>query len=156
MGGIGGGRDQARSSSATNCPTVLGWELWLKKDHCQLNFVLGQSKMSVYVSRKKVEDSVDWDVVLLLSRVIKARILIDFNFYREIKDLEHFSRTWTYGDGLCSSFSLSNSHIFFNTPDNSEPAAGSFIPAFFETDRSLISSNKTPPNQRGCQKSKYN
>lgn len=67
--------------------------------------------MAAYVSRKKVEDGVDWDVVLLLSRTIKARILIDLNFYREIKDLEHFSRTWTYGGVLCFScplfFSLS-------------------------------------------------
>lgn len=60
----------------------------------------------MYVSRKKVEDSVDWEVVLLLSRMIKSRILLDFNFYREIKDLEHFSKTWTYGGVLCSSCPL--------------------------------------------------
>lgn len=56
---------------------LFGFEyLKVKKDHCRLNFVLGQSKMAAYVSRKKVEDSVDWDVVLLRSRMIKARILI--------------------------------------------------------------------------------
>ncbi len=74
------------------------------KDECQLmNFILGQSKMAVYVSRKrKVEDSVDSDVVLLLSRMIKARILIDFNYYREMRDLERFKWTWTFGGVLCS------------------------------------------------------
>ncbi|TWW59346.1 Transposon TX1 uncharacterized 149 kDa protein ORF 2 [Takifugu flavidus] len=75
-----------------------------KKDKCHLmNFILGQSKMAVYISRRrKVEDSVDCDVVLLLSRRIKARILIDFHFYRKMEDLEQFVRTWTYGGILCS------------------------------------------------------
>ena len=73
------------------------------KHKCQLmNFILGQAKMAVYVSRKrKVEDSVDSDVVLLLSRMIKARILIDFNYYREMQDLECFELTWTFGRVLC-------------------------------------------------------
>ena len=68
-----------------------------QKDKCQMmNFILGQSKMAVYVSRKrKVEDSVDSDIVLLLSRMIKARILIDFNCYREMQDLDHFTMTCT-------------------------------------------------------------
>ncbi|KAI3355002.1 hypothetical protein L3Q82_004803 [Scortum barcoo] len=57
-----------------------------QKDKCQMmNFILGQSKMAVYMSRKrKVEDGVDSDIVLLLSKMIKARVLIDFNYYREI------------------------------------------------------------------------
>lgn len=37
--------------------------------------------MAVCLRRKKmVEDSVDCDVVVLLSRMIRARIYIDFNF----------------------------------------------------------------------------
>lgn len=45
-----------------------------------MNFILGQAKMAVYLSRKrKVEDGVDSDVVSLLNKMIQARIIIDFN-----------------------------------------------------------------------------
>lgn len=74
-----------------------------KKDKCHLiNFILGHFKMAMYISRKKkVEDSVDCDVVLLLSRLTnKARILIDF--YRKMVDLEQFVRAWIYEGVLCS------------------------------------------------------
>lgn len=71
---------------------------------CQLlNFILGQSKMAVYVSRKrKVDDSVDVDVTLLFTRMVKARIRIDFNYYREMKDVDQFCVIWAHGDVLCS------------------------------------------------------
>lgn len=48
-----------------------------QKNKCQImNFILSQSKMVVYVSRKmKVVDSVDSDVVLLLSTMMKAWVL---------------------------------------------------------------------------------
>lgn len=53
-----------------------------KKDKYHLmNVVLGQSKMAMYVSRRRRLKTVWTDVVLLLSRMIKARILIDLNFY---------------------------------------------------------------------------
>ena len=63
--------------------------LWYKKTtkhKCQLlNFILGQSKMAVYVSRKrKVVDGVDADVALLFSRMVKARIMIAFKYYKEM------------------------------------------------------------------------
>lgn len=32
---------------------------------------------------------------------MKVRILIDFKYYREMKDLEHFKMTWTHGSVLC-------------------------------------------------------
>lgn len=50
-----------------------------KMAQCQMmNFILGQSKVAVYVSRKKkVEDSGDSDIVLLFSRMVKAQIQID-------------------------------------------------------------------------------
>ena len=85
----------------------------------------GQSKMAVYVSKKRrVEDSVDSDIVLLLSRMIKARLLIDFKYYREMQDLERFTMTWTHGEycalsrrmNFCSQISwsdLSVSDLFF-------------------------------------------
>ncbi|KAK0155411.1 Transposon TX1 uncharacterized protein [Merluccius polli] len=73
-----------------------------QKDKCQLtNFILGQSKMAVYVSRKrKVEDNLNVDILLLLSRMVKARIIIDFKYYKAMQDLELFKTTWTYGDTM--------------------------------------------------------
>lgn len=75
-----------------------------KKNKCQLmNFIIGQSKLAVYISRKKkVEDGVDTDVVALLSKLIRARILIDLIFYKQMKDLENFMSIWTFGGVLCS------------------------------------------------------
>ncbi len=66
-----------------------------QKNKCQLmNFILGQAKMAVYLSRKrKVEDGVDSDVVLLLNKMIKAGVIIDFNYYEQMKDLEGFRMT---------------------------------------------------------------
>lgn len=59
--------------------------------------------MAVYVSRKrKVEDSLDCDIVLLLSRMIKARITIGFNYYSKMEDLESFLLTWTLDRVLCA------------------------------------------------------
>lgn len=84
---------------------ILGFKYNKTQKHkCHMiNFILGQSKMAVYVSRKrKVEDSMDCDVVLLLSRMIKARILIDFKYYCIMKDVERFKMTWTYRGVLCS------------------------------------------------------
>lgn len=40
------------------------------------DFVLGQSKMSIYVRRKNVKDGLDCEVLLLLSRMTRARIQI--------------------------------------------------------------------------------
>lgn len=83
---------------------ILGFRYKKTTKHkCQLlNFILGQSKMAVYVSRKrKVEDGVDADVVLLFSRMVKARIMIDFKYYKEMQDLDQFKLTWTHGLILC-------------------------------------------------------
>lgn len=69
---------------------------------CQLlNFILGQSKMAVYMSRKRKVRTVDMDLVLLFSRIVKARVLTDFKFFKEINDLNHFRMIWTYGLVLC-------------------------------------------------------
>lgn len=56
-----------------------------------------------YVSRKKkVEGSVNTDLVLLLSRTIKAQIIVDFNYHSKMHNLEHFVMTWSFIGLLCS------------------------------------------------------
>lgn len=68
-----------------------------------MNVILGQTKKAIYVSRRrKTDDSVDIDVTLLFTRIMKARIMIDFNYYKEMKDVDQFSIIWAHGDVLCS------------------------------------------------------
>ena len=71
---------------------------------CQLiNFIFGQAKMSIYLSRKnKVAQNTDCDARKILSRLIKSRILIDFNFYNSMGDLEMFKAVWCCEEALCS------------------------------------------------------
>lgn len=66
--------------------SLCGFKYRILPTKCQLlNFVPAQSKMSIYVSRKKeVED----EVVLQLSQMIRTRSFIKFNYDREMKDLE--------------------------------------------------------------------
>ncbi|XP_053533103.1 transposon TX1 uncharacterized 149 kDa protein isoform X1 [Ictalurus punctatus] len=71
---------------------------------CQLiNFIFGQAKMSIYLSRKnKVAQNTDCDARKILSRLIKSRILIDFNFYNSMGDVEMFKAVWCCEEALCS------------------------------------------------------
>ena len=84
---------------------ILGFKYKLKtKQKSQImNFILGQAKMAIYISRKKkIENSVEIEADLLFRRMVKARIKIDFNFYKAMKDFDQFQMIWTYGDILCS------------------------------------------------------
>ena len=67
------------------------------------NFIVGQAKMAVYVSRnRKIDHLVDINLTLLFKRMVKARIMIDFNYYKEMKDVDEFNLMWAHGDVLCS------------------------------------------------------
>lgn len=82
---------------------IFGFNRKTQKHKCQLlNFILGQSKMAAEEGTRKVEDSLDCDAVLLLGRTIKARVMIDFNYYCQVYDLEPFLLTWTLDDVLCA------------------------------------------------------
>ena len=71
---------------------------------CQLlDFILGQAKMAVHVSRRrKEEDMLDVDVSLLFCRMVKARVHIDFKYYSQMQDMDQFIKTWTHSNTLCS------------------------------------------------------
>lgn len=76
-----------------------------KKCHrCQLlNFIVGQAKLAVYMSRKNmIERTVGQNVVVLLFALVKARILIDFNFYKSVNDLACFVLKWCEKGAVCS------------------------------------------------------
>lgn len=76
------------------------------RSKCQLiNFVLGQAKMAIYMSRSnKMGSNLDSDcnVLNVFFRSLKSRILVDFHFFKYMKDLETFVEKWCYGEALCS------------------------------------------------------
>ena len=45
---------------------------------------------------------VDIKLTLLLKRMVKARKMIDFNYNKEMKDVDEFSLMWAHGEVLCS------------------------------------------------------
>ena len=58
--------------------------------------------MVIYKSHKiKVERKLLVKYELYLARSLRSRILIDYRFYREVKDVESFSRRRCYGAALC-------------------------------------------------------
>ncbi len=58
---------------------------------CQLlNFVLGQAKLAIYMSRKNVVERLSGEDVILFLNLMKSRVLIDFCFYKSTKDLLTF------------------------------------------------------------------
>ena len=68
-----------------------------------INFILGQAKLAAYMSRKnRVAQAADSDVVRTFSRLVKSRILIDFNYCKCMSDLETFKVVWCCGEALCS------------------------------------------------------
>lgn len=75
-----------------------------KQNMCKLlNFILGQAKMAVYVSRKnKIDHQPGDDVLVLLSAMVKSRILIDFRFYKLMQDFISFEEIWCCGGALCT------------------------------------------------------
>lgn len=77
-----------------------------KRFVCQLlNFVLGQAKLAIYTSRKKkIEQNSEQNVVAMFSNMLKARILIDFAFYKHMDDLITFEGIWCCNEALCSVF----------------------------------------------------
>ena len=77
-----------------------------KRFICQLlNFILGQAKLAIYVSRKKkMEQNLEPNVVTLFSNMVQARILIDFRYYKHMDDLAAFEEIWCYNEALCSVF----------------------------------------------------
>ena len=84
---------------------ILGYKYSRRtRDKCQLfNFLLGQAKMAIYISRKnKINGSFAFDVITVLIRMITSRLKIDHNYYRLMNDLDCFVSVWCYKNVLCS------------------------------------------------------
>ncbi|KAI4881398.1 hypothetical protein NFI96_030494, partial [Prochilodus magdalenae] len=75
-----------------------------QRSKCQLlNFILRQAKLAIYVSRKnKMSQSSDHDATQVFTRLVRARVKVDFNYYRSMKDLDSFKLVWCSEDVVCS------------------------------------------------------
>ena len=87
-----------------NTVFILGFQYSKQqKRKCQmLNFILGQAKMSIFLSRKhKIETGYGQDVRCVFKGLVKARIKVDFEFFSAVKDLLLFEEKWAYEGALC-------------------------------------------------------
>ena len=82
-----------------------------QKHKCRLlNFVVGQAKVAVYVSRrKKVEEDFTVEPVIVCVNIMKSRILIHFNFQKATVDLDSFEPVWCLSHVFC--FLLFDFHL---------------------------------------------
>ena len=75
-----------------------------KKEKCKLlNFLSGEAKMAIYISRKnRVENREGQEAKAVWLINIRARLWLDFRFYKHIGDLDSFKQRWCFNDIVCS------------------------------------------------------
>ena len=68
-----------------------------------INFILGNAKMAVYISRKnKIDQESDYDVLTVLFRLLRSRVQMDFKFYKSTSNVDAFESVWCYKGAVCS------------------------------------------------------
>ncbi len=92
---------------------ILGFKYSQRRKYiCQLlNFIIGQAKMAVYVSRKnKIDQKPCQNITEIFVTLVKSRVLIDYKFYKDMNDLLSFEKIWCCNGALCTI--LENDLIF--------------------------------------------
>ncbi len=70
--------------------------------HVLLNFIFGQGKLAIWLSRKrKLLGSGLTDVILVFRGLIKSRIKIEYAYYMLIDDLDTFRSKWGINQCIC-------------------------------------------------------
>ncbi|KAI7801458.1 pol-like protein [Triplophysa rosa] len=70
-----------------------------------INFMVGQAKMAMYISRKnKMNNSHGTDVLFLFKGLIKSRISVEFKYYKGMKDLDMFVLQWCFNEAFLCCF----------------------------------------------------
>lgn len=68
-----------------------------------LNFLSGEAKMAIYVSRKnRVENREGQEAKTVWQVNLRSRLWLDFRFYKQTGDLEGFKTCWCYRNIICS------------------------------------------------------
>ncbi|KAL7890945.1 hypothetical protein AOLI_G00004210 [Acnodon oligacanthus] len=69
---------------------------------CLLNFLFGQAKLAIWLTRRnklRRQGLIDPDV--MLKSFIRARVKVDFAYYKAMNDLVTFEKMWCVGEALC-------------------------------------------------------
>jgi len=74
-----------------------------RKAKCQLlNFLLGEAKLAVYLTRRdKLQDGPTCDVVALWRQSVKARLRLEFCFHKATENMDVFKEQWGCDRALC-------------------------------------------------------
>ena len=82
------------------------------KDKWQLlNHLSGEAKMAIYISRKnRVENRDGQEARAVWVVNLRARLRLEFSFYKLVSDLESFKRIWCFNDILCT---VTNNELSF-------------------------------------------
>ena len=70
--------------------------------HVLVNFIFSQAKLVIWLSRKKRIKGESSDALQIMTCLIKARIRIEFEYYKLINKIERFINLWCEGDILAS------------------------------------------------------
>lgn len=89
-----------------SAPVFIGGVKYNKKNKSKchiLNFLIGEAKLAIYLTRRdKLQTELVGDVVALWKRNVKARLRLEFCFYKATKNVEAFEQQWGCEEVLCA------------------------------------------------------
>ena len=89
--------------SATSFIGGVGYNKQNKRKWQLLNFIVGEAKMAIYVSRRnKMKCLSCVDVATVWRCNLRCRLRLEFSFYKLLTDLQSFSDIWCYKNILCA------------------------------------------------------
>lgn len=78
-----------------------------------LNFIVGEAKMAIYLSRKnKIEDKDGTDAIVLWRRNVRFRLQLEFSFFKTMNDFKSFTTIWCYKNVICT---ILNDDLYFSS-----------------------------------------
>ena len=67
-----------------------------------LNFLSGEAKMAIYVSRRnKMEGREGQDVIEVWRVNVKSRLWLEYRFFKQNNDFSTFKEVWAFKNILC-------------------------------------------------------
>ncbi len=73
-----------------------------KESHVLLNFLFGQVKLAIWLSRKeKLSDNESCEVDSVLKGLIRSRLKIEYTYCKLVNDIETFKYKWGVSQCVC-------------------------------------------------------
>ena len=90
-----------------------GYDKEHSKKWCLLNFVVGQAKMAVNISRKnQVEGEAGLGLAEMFGVLVKARVRVDFRYHSLMGTMEEFRDLWCFTSAVCT---VQEGKLLFNS-----------------------------------------